>query len=346
MQRSNQDPSFEFLADLMPDFIARYDRHCRIQFINRPLSMILHLNNEDVYNKTPDEFFKGRAFPGIQKEISRCMQTGEVVSIDISGECHGGKLGFFSIRFIAERNATGEVVGCIAIGRDLTERNGLKLLGRMAAGICHEVNNPLAIISATSQLLKKETDREARLSVGKIDESVTRISDILESLLLFSVDVKSEERRFISLRDVLSQAVQIWKDRFLSHHIRVYESFLDMPDERIYYHPSQLIRTLSNLLSNAFDATHQAEEPWVKIELEYSDHYAILSFTNSGPLIPLDNVELIMQPFFTTKQIGKGKGLGLSVANGIAESHGGRLYYDRTSALAKFILELPRTVSY
>ncbi|HET6283919.1 MAG TPA: ATP-binding protein, partial [Polyangia bacterium] len=104
----------------------------------------------------------------------------------------------------------------------------------------------------------------------------------------------------------------------------------------------QISQILLNLLSNAHDAVEKSAAPWVRISVDAEGAQVRIAVIDSGPGVSPALEPRIMEPFFTTKEVGKGTGLGLSVSKGIAESHGGRLSYDRSSAHTRFVLTLPR----
>ncbi|MBY0315470.1 MAG: GHKL domain-containing protein [Bdellovibrionales bacterium] len=113
-------------------------------------------------------------------------------------------------------------------------------------------------------------------------------------------------------------------------------------DIKIQCRSVEISQVFLNLLDNAFDAIHQLEEKWVRVELRDLDESIEMSFTDSGWGIPECLKDKIMQPFFTTKEVGKGTGLGLSIAHGIIEAHQGQLFLDSTSTHTRFAVRLPK----
>jgi len=96
-------------------------------------------------------------------------------------------------------------------------------------------------------------------------------------------------------------------------------------------------------LNNSFDAVQNLPKKWIQISVENRNTDYVLTVTDSGEGIPSNLVPKIMQPFYSTKELGKGMGLGLSIALGIAEGHQGKFEYDRQSQNTKFVLTLPKT---
>lgn len=103
----------------------------------------------------------------------------------------------------------------------------------------------------------------------------------------------------------------------------------------------QIEQVLLNLLNNAHDATLNGDSPEVELAVSRDGQYIVITVTDSGPGIPLDIRDKIMQPFFTTKEIGKGTGIGLSISKGIMEKHKGELYLDQESERTRFVVKLP-----
>jgi signal transduction histidine kinase len=107
----------------------------------------------------------------------------------------------------------------------------------------------------------------------------------------------------------------------------------------------QISQILLNLLGNAYDAVEAAERRHVRITVDADAAQVHIAVTDSGPGIPAELRERIMEPFFTTKDVGRGTGLGLSLSRGLAELHGGDLALDATSVETRFILTLPRAAA-
>ncbi|HEX4924120.1 MAG TPA: ATP-binding protein, partial [Bdellovibrionales bacterium] len=107
--------------------------------------------------------------------------------------------------------------------------------------------------------------------------------------------------------------------------------------------PTQISQVLLNLLNNAHDAVAEQTEKWVKLDVRDLGDSVELSVTDSGAGIPPEIQEKIMQPFFTTKQIGEGTGLGLSISKGLVDSHHGQLRLDAKSKNTRFVVLLPKT---
>jgi C4-dicarboxylate-specific signal transduction histidine kinase len=220
-------------------------------------------------------------------------------------------------------------------------------LGQMSAGVAHEINNPLAIISGTSQQLtmrlKKypEIDQETEKFIERINRSVLRISKIVSGLKTFARDSSLDPKTPESLRKILEESMELSIERF-----RKFECSLEaasIPDVKIACRPTEIEQVLINLLGNALDAILDLpkEQHWVRIETQFNNQKMQIRVIDGGHGIPEEIARKIMDPFFTTKEIGKGTGLGLSISIGILRDHGGDLFLDRSHPNTCFVLELP-----
>ena len=230
------------------------------------------------------------------------------------------------------------------------ENSRMAALKVMSSGIAHEVNNPLAIISSRARQLQifvergdfKREGKEAK-SLLKISQNielhVQRIAKIVSGLRTFSADEKSSEQQEYSIKKIIEQCMVLANEQIHKYDINL---TIDISDDcNILCIPSQLMQVFLNLISNSIDAIKKLEERWIKISV-LRDKYSIeVSIKDSGEGIPVDLQTKIMQPFFTTKEVGEGTGLGLSVALGIVKHHNGEIYVDKHSEYTKFVVKLP-----
>jgi C4-dicarboxylate-specific signal transduction histidine kinase/integral membrane sensor domain MASE1 len=240
--------------------------------------------------------------------------------------------------------------------QDLTEQKARDLqlihsskmasLGEMASGVAHEINNPLAIIGAKvyriSQILSKEsmTSEPLTRELDEIGKTVRRIANIIKGLKTFSRNGDDDPLISCQLSTVIDDTLYVCSERFKNMGI---ELLLDqVPDQAVYIRPTQISQVLLNLLNNAYDAIVNLDKKWIRISYTLlKDGMLAVSVSDSGVKIPDEVAERIMQPFFTTKEIGKGTGIGLSISKGIMQSHGGDLRLDRAADHTTFIFTVP-----
>ena len=293
------------------------------------------------------------------------------------------------------RNAQGRRAGHVLVGRPLGEikrayvalreahealkRTQAQLLhsekmaslGRLVAGVAHELNNPISFVLGNVPALRKYGDRlahylervhggagaeelqalRAQLRIDAVladlpsllqglQEGAQRTADIVAGLKRFSARDR-EERTPVDLRGVVERAIH-WVRKGMAPDFRV---DWQPPDEPLAVRGSdgQLMQVLMNLIQNAVDATAGRAAARLAIDAEVDDGRVRLRLADNGPGIDAAVLPRVFDPFFTTKPVGQGTGLGLSISYGIVEQHGGRLTAENDPAGgAVFTLELPR----
>jgi two-component system NtrC family sensor kinase len=244
----------------------------------------------------------------------------------------------------------GERIGRLIIFDDVTDRANLERrlvqadklssIGLLAAGVAHEVNTPLAVISTYAQMLAKQIsgDEQKAPLLEKIARQTFRASEIVNSLLNFS-RTSTTEFGTVDLNKLIRETLTLVEHQFVKSGIRV-EPALSSQTPRLKGNPGKLQQVFLNLFINARDAMESggvlAVSTWVENGLVRA------AVTDSGTGISRENLARIFDPFFTTKAARKGTGLGLSVSYGIVMEHGGDI--EVASELGKgtqFLLTFP-----
>jgi two-component system sensor histidine kinase HupT/HoxJ len=242
-------------------------------------------------------------------------------------------------------------------------------LGRLVAGVAHELNNPISFVYGNTVAMKRYADRltrylaaihsdvprderEALRTELRIDrmlddlpslidgtvEGAERTRDIVDALKRFSVTDRDERLAF-DLVEVVERAVQ-WVGKATANQ---FEVSLNLPASvDVMGSPGQVQQVVMNLVQNAADATENSSERRLDVTGRVEGTEAVIEFRDSGPGIPAENLHKLFDPFFTTKPVGRGTGLGLAISYGIVERHGGKLTasnHARGGAL--FSLRLP-----
>ncbi len=196
----------------------------------------------------------------------------------------------------------------------LRQTEKLAYLGTMAAGLIHEIKNPLASISGGVQLLKEALDISPEYH--RILEVISRESERLNRLVtnfLFFARPERGEREPFKLRDLLREILESSPSSFAGVRL-----LTKVPDEKIYENKEQWRQILENLLLNAVEASREKEEPLVELEIQIQPEEYFIRVKDNGPGIPAEVRPRLFEPFFTTKP--GGTGLGLAVVYRIVEN--------------------------
>ncbi len=229
--------------------------------------------------------------------------------------------------------------------QQLRRRERLAALGEMAAGMAHEIRNPLGSIQLLASLLERETaDHPPALRlVRKITEGVATVESLVTDVLQFGRP-RDPVAEAVALRALVAEAIEMTADRTADGRVRV-EAEAAASDATIVSDAAMIKRALLNLLLNAIDAaaaTESSDGPRVAVRLhEHGPDHVVLAVSDNGPGVPVELMDRIFNPFFTTKQ--RGTGLGLAIVHQVAEALGGHVQVaNQAKGGAVFSLCLPR----
>lgn len=236
------------------------------------------------------------------------------------------------------------------IQNSLIEQSKMASLGEMAAGIAHEVNNPLTIIQGKAQLLQEKlahgpVDTTAfRKDLELIVQNCVRIDKIIKSLKSVSRKADLDPFEDVGILELIDEAFEISKDRFRKKRLNLFvitDEFIDY-SYKTKARPSEIVQVLVNLLNNSYDAVHDQPNGWARINLSLIKNKYQIEVTDSGAEIEPEVIQKMMEPFFTTKSTGKGTGLGLSVSRQIIQNHKGEFFFDSRNPNTCFVFTLPK----
>lgn len=243
-----------------------------------------------------------------------------------------------------------QLIGRLLIFTDLTERVNLEdqlaqaeklsSIGLLAAGVAHEVNTPLAVITSQAQMLLKQypSDDSSTRTLDKIIKQAFRASEIVNNLLKFS-RVSGSEQSELDLNKVIRETLSLVEPMLRSSKISLNTQLLSgLPP--VYGNYGKLQQVFMNLIMNARDAMPRGGELTLATETENSTILAEVS--DNGVGIPQDQLSKIFDPFFTTKSTSRGTGLGLAVSYGIIREHAGKIQVESSVGRGtSFRLEFP-----
>lgn len=321
------------LFDRTREVIALLDRAGTIRTGNAAMAEMLACAPERLAGRSFTELVE----PGDRRRLGGSFWTalrGQASQIEVSITLPSGEgTRLMALSFSPVCDASGMALGAMVIGRDVTDQrmreeqfaraDKLATVGRLAASIVHEINNPLtAILAYSDQLLRRSApsaDSREMARISRISEAAERIRSLVRRLLAYTPSA-AEQPTLLSLEDVLAQAGQ-----FCEHVLRergVTLSVRSSPDvSPIYGLRGELAQVFVNLITNA---CHAAPPNSGRIEVliaTLDGGGARVSVRDNGHGIAQKDLQRIFEPFYTTKGNGQGTGLGLSIVRSILEQH-------------------------
>jgi PAS domain S-box-containing protein len=244
---------------------------------------------------------------------------------------------------------TGQVVGLEGYVVDITQQRALEdqlrkterlaELGTLASGMAHEIGTPMNVILGRAELLmRKATDERTRRGLETIVTQVERITKIMNQLLSFARK-RPAERQGVNLEVNMIDVLDVLQERFDKHHIEVTKTVSpQLP--KVLADPDQMNQVFLNLILNACQA--MPEGGTLRLALHPTDSTVELTVQDTGGGIPPEQLSKIFDPFFSTKAVGEGTGLGLTVVHGILQEHQGAIRVTSVpSQGTTFIVSLP-----
>lgn len=340
------------------DAIITIDNNMNITSWNRGAEDILGWNRNEIIGKkitklVPEELIELKELECIEFGM---QQRGFVQNYETERLTKNGEKKLMNLTESYIRDENNEIVGRSQILRDLTDikmreeqiqqSERLATVGHMAAGVAHEVGNPLTAISSLVQVCQRKTDDEfLQDQLKKVRDHIQRINKIVRDLVDFSRP-SNKQSEDVQINEIINSAVGL-----LQHDARCRDvNFkLDLSNDlqRISCVPDQIHQVLVNLLLNAVDAMQEVDDPKVTISTRQKDGNIEMSITDIGKGIKEEHKSRIFEPFFTTKEVGNGTGLGLSVSHGIINKMNGSIQVESTYGEGtSFNIQLPIKNSY
>jgi signal transduction histidine kinase len=227
----------------------------------------------------------------------------------------------------------------------------LAALGEVAAGISHEINNPLAVIMGNLGILKSELSNSTdfvKARIDTIDRMSQRISGIVKGMKNLSRQSHTDDWQEVQLIGLIQDIQNLTSMNIKNKGIDLKIDMASFEGLQFKGSSVQMGQVLINLVINAAHALEEyqgEDDKWIQIKSYYQRDELKIIVSNSGPKIPKNIQEKIFNPFFTTKDPGKGTGLGLSLSKSIVELHRGQLTLDDSKPNTTFIISIPLKIS-
>ena len=332
------------IIDSLPVGLYVIDREYRIQAWNRKRETGTRgVDRGEVLGRTVFEVLHRQPRVLLKREFDRAFTTGQMEQVDTESTA-SGELRHYRVTKVPMRVDDEDVTHVITIGEDITDwkkvqqqvshSEKLAAVGQLAAGVMHEINNPLATIGACVEALSLRAEdlplmeRQGYEEYLHIVESeLARCKSIVDGLLDFSRPM-GRAKRESDVNQIVEDALFLVK-----HHDKFKRITLerDMPDglPAIKANVEQLIQVFLALMLNAIDAMEGKGIMRVRTHVNpLRADEVVIAFQDTGMGIPREDLPKIFEPFYTTKLPGQGTGLGLSICYGIVQEHGGRMIVD------------------
>ncbi|MBM3174286.1 MAG: PAS domain S-box protein [Chloroflexi bacterium] len=355
------EEKYRTILSKMEDSYFEVDLAGNLTFVNEATCRSLGYSREELLGMNYRGFTVEEDIRRVYQAFNRVYTTGKpdkgfswvIVRKD-------GSRGFVEATISLVRNEKGEIVGFRGVGRDITERkkaeehrhqlelkaqvsSRLASVGEMSAGVAHEINNPLTAVTGYAQLLldRKDVPADVRKDLEAITEGARRVAGIVQRLLAFSRQTKPE-RKYVDINHLIESTLVLRAYHLRTNNIKVTTSLApDLP--QTVADPGQIQQVILNLIVNAEQEMKLAHgKGKLTISTEKSDSIIKISVKDDGPGIKPEIMDRLFDPFFTTREVGEGTGLGLSLCYGIVAEHNGKIYAEsKTGKGATFIVELP-----
>ncbi len=357
------------MIDLIPAFIYAKDVGSRFIAMNTALARNMGTKAEDAIGKTDFDFFKPELAKKFYADEQALLKSGEsIIDLEEPGfDQVTGQPRTVVTSTVPLRDDNGDVIGIIGVGFDITERKlaeqrlaaGEKLesIGRLAAGVAHEINTPIQFLNdsvyfirdAMQDLLAHNAKLTAMLpqppepdeniedlklelppALDRVVDGLARIAEIVRSMKEFS-HADQEEMAPIDLNRAIASTLVIARTEYKYLADVVTDFAKELP--QVTCHGGQINQVVLNLVVNAAHAIGDVvkgtdRKGTITVRTFVEDGHAVISIGDTGGGIPEAIRKRIFDPFFTTKEVGKGTGQGLAIAHNVIKAHGGALDFD------------------
>jgi PAS domain S-box-containing protein len=356
--RSEQEFARRLVASF-PEIIAASDREGFLTFVSPRIGEVLGYSPAELLGQPWDKLAHEGDQPRVQAALHGLIEGREsMVAIEYRMFHKDGSVRVVLTSACALADDNGRITGLVATTHDLTDRRRLEqqviqteklaAMGRMVAGVAHELNNPLTVVLGASDLSSSRSqDPMVRRHFELIHQQARRTAEIVQSLLSFARPA-SPGHTPLDLEDVIRRSLRLSDYPLRMNNIR---ADVQLPQGLgVMGDPSQLIQVFINLITNGQQAIREVKERGtIRIRggrtSDGSENGKVwVSFQDDGPGIKDEFLPNIFDPFFTTKRPGQGTGLGLSICLAIVRDHGGVIEArDTRGGGAEFVVTLPAT---
>jgi PAS domain S-box-containing protein len=358
---------YRLLAENIRDVIWSADMNLRFTYVSPSVKYLGGRTAEEVMSMSLEQLLTPSSQELAMKAFQEELLMAEVTPVDptrsrvleVEFVRADGSILWAELKMNFVRGSDGRPAGILGVMRDITERrraeeervvleqkaqlaSRLASVGELAAGVAHEINNPLTgVIGYAELLMQEDVPEHIKDDLEIIHDGAQRVAGVVKGLLKFARQTRPE-RIPVDINEIIQVTLRLRAYEMQTNSIKVVTNLAsELP--LTVADPGQLQQVFLNLTVNAETEMKLAHgKGKLSIRTEQIDDIIRISFKDDGPGIARKNLERIFDPFFTTREVGKGTGLGLSICHGIISQHGGKIYAEsRQGKGATFVVELP-----
>ncbi|WP_321418120.1 ATP-binding protein [uncultured Desulfobacter sp.] len=331
---NDQKARLQTILDAIPDFISLQNAQGRYVSVNKAFCDMLGRSQNQIVGRFNKDLFPSAIAKRYDEEDRSVLLSGTPLVKENRIKDSRGKKWLHVVK-VPVPGKDLKSIGLVCSGRDisvfkevqdqLTHAQKMESVGRLAAGVAHEINTPLGIILGYGQLLLEDVEKEGQVhqDVLAIVKQTKICAKIVKDLLNFSRSSESVTSHF-DIHTALEEVMEVVEHTFSLNHVTIRPSFHPSP---LYLNgdKEKIKQVFINLLHNAFDAIDSNGQIFVSTGEAEQGSQMNISVTDTGCGIDKKNLQKIFDPFYTTKGPDKGTGLGLSVTFGIIKEHKGTI---------------------
>lgn len=229
--------------------------------------------------------------------------------------------------------------------KDLAHTKRLASLGNVSSGLAHEMNNPLTVVRGNVDILQtlnsmgKMNEEKLTKHLGMIERNLLRVESIISAFRTYSSQEHLSDFERLTVSEVIKNTIEA--DQYESENFKI--EITGNIEQQLEGNQNLLKKVFQSLMHNSFYELKEIKDSKLVFDIKDTGNSTVITATDTGHGIPADVAEKIFDPFFTTKDVGEGSGMGLSLAFNIISLHGGKLFYNSSSAKTQFIIELPHS---
>jgi PAS domain S-box-containing protein len=359
--REESEQRYRVLADNALDVFWTTDMELAITYVSPSVRYFIGRSAEELMNMYRQNVLNAEIMGVLQADADRIekglrrllVDPSRTQSVEFELRHPDGFTSWVEVKMSVMRDAKGRTAGILGVARDVTQQkkmlqrlvsaDRLTSLGEMAAGLAHEVNNPLTAVMGFAYLLQQNpnTPPEIKNDVEAIYREGKRAAEVIKNFLIFARGQKPEKQT-IYINDIVEGVLRLRRSQMEKENIEV---SLNLGDDlpAIQGDISQLQQVFLNIILNAEYFMYKAHKRGqLTVVTEPREDMVKVTIMDDGPGIASDRLGRVFDPFYTTKDVGEGTGLGLSICYGIVREHGGSVYVESQPGKgAAFTVELP-----